>query len=907
MSFFHSAGHRLRALFRADEVARELDEEMRFHLDLDANHEPHDGLRGSEVYLASRRRFGNVTYYKEETRKMTGLALLDDIRQDLRYAMRMLRRAPGFTAVAVLTLGIGIGGTTAIFSVVDAMLLRPLPFREPDRLLRVGLVMPPRDGEARRDDMVWSMPKYAVFRDEQRVFQSLGLYTESQTTITGGGNAERLRAEEVSAGYFPTLGVETIAGHGFLAEDDAHPGAPKVAVLGHALWTRRFNADSSAIGQTLIVGGNPYTIIGVAPPGFQGLTGRAELWTPIMSRNADELSGAWDHQFSVVARLREGISLEAAKAAVPVLGAAVDAKFSEEGGGRGGRGGRWSAGARELDEIRVDPVLRRSLLIVFGAVAFVLLIACANIANLMIGRAAARRREIGVRLAIGAGRGRLIRQMLTESALLAALGGIVGVGIAWFSVRLLGASDPMSVLRSPTFGSLGAVTYSTMRLDSTALTFAVLAVVTTGILFGLLPAVQATRQSLMGALREGAGGASSRGGGPRSSRTRSGLAVAQVALAIVLLTGSGLMLRTLGELLSIDPGFNPRRVLTIRLTIPTEGFSRDSLFGFYDQVLSAMRALPGVNEASLIDCAPATGGCNQTVAAFPDRPLPKGTMGPATGVHWVTPSWFTTMGVRLKSGRYFAETDRQNTPKVVVVNERAARTFWPGENPIGKQVAVFQGGFQNGATVVGVVGDVRFKRVDSLGMPDVYISYQQSPRRGMIIVLRTAGDPLALAEIARQKLRQIAPDMPAYDIVSMEQRVAATLGARRFTAALLGAFAVMALILAAIGIYGVLAFVVAQRTPEIGVRVALGAQRSDVLWLIVRQGLTLAIVGCAIGLVGAAAATRLLGTLLYEVSTRDPVTFGGVIVAIVGTALCASWVPARRAVAIDPTEALRRG
>jgi predicted permease len=899
MSFFDSLRYRWRVLRDPEAHARELEDEIRLHLSLEAMQREHAGrgaVSAGDASHAARRRFGNVTNTKEEARMTAGLTWLDTTTQDLRFALRAFRRTPGFTAVAVLTLAIGIGANTAIFSAVNAMLLRPLPFREPERLMALNLARPAMGSEPARDALPWSYPKFATMREAQTVFSDVALSMEYQGTFTGGEGPERFADEIVGARYLPLLGIQPALGRNFLPDEDVTPGTAHVAILTDALWKREFNADPAVLGRSIPIDGEPYTVVGVLPPGFRGLSGRADMLLPVMSLPADMLSQAWSHSFNVTARLKPGVTPAQAKEAVKGYGAILDKQYADPMVTTL----HWSAVARELDATRADPVVRRSLLVLLAAVGLVLLAACANVANLFLIRASGRRREIAVRLAIGAGRSRLVRQLLTESLLLSFAGGAAGIAVAWWGVRILAALDPTTTLHLNAETGIGAVNFSTISLDGTALAFAALLAVVTGLMFGLVPALQSTRPALSGALK---------GEAPRAERrwltSRNTLAVAEIAISLVLLAGSGLMVRSLERLLSVNAGFDASQLLTMRFNAPAAA-SKDSLPNFYDGMIQRLSALPGVTAVGLTDCPPLNGGCNITIAGLRDRPPVAQGSEPLVGVHWITPQWTTAARVPLVAGRLFTEQDRAGAPKVVLVNETAARRLWPGEDPIGKPVSVGQGGFwKDTAQVVGVIGDVRYVTLDSLPEPAVYLSYYQSMRGRMMVFVRTSGDPLALASAARQVTHQMNPDAPLYDLRTMASRVSDATAAMRFRALLLALFAAMALALATMGTYGVISFAVSQRTREIGVRIALGAKRGDVIRLIVRQGVGVAVVGAAIGLAGALIATRVLGSLLYDVKPSDPATFLGIVAVLVGAVLVASWVPARRAARIEPTEALR--
>lgn len=822
----------------------------------------------------------------------------DSAIQDVRYALRGLARRPGFAAVAILTLAVGIGANTAIYSAVDALLLRSLPYREPSRLMDIAL----RDAEG--EPSPWSYPKYLVFRDAQQSYSSLALSTGLQATLTGP-NPERVGTEQVGARYLSTLGVRVALGRDFPAELDAGPGARKVALISDALWQRRYGADEKVVGKTIDIDGAPYEITGVLPPGFKGLTGKADAITPLTSRAASELNEAWNLEFSLVGRLKDGVVPERAAAEAQRLGSRVYEAFPMgQGSLTTSKTTAWGALARPLNTIRVASALRRSLLVLFAAVGMVLLVACVNLANLLLGRANARRQEIAIRLAVGATRGRLLRLLLTESCTLALLGGAASVAVAWWATRALSAMNPRDALQAQGLdGALGAVGFDSIHLDARALAFTFFVAVVVGVLFGIIPALQATRKELTQELKDSPASA---GGGWRRGMSSRALVVAEVSLALVLLVGSGLMVRSLSNLLNVNPGFDPRGVLTLRLSIPPGVTAPDSLSGFYGDLQATIGAMPGVRQVALADCPPLNGGCNGTIMTFPDRPQSM-TGNAMTGVHWVSPDWFATMRVPLKRGRLFTADDRANSPKVVLINEEAARRYFPGEDPLGKKVKVYQGGFDAGATVVGIVGDVRFGTVDSTARADTYISYGQARLQRMMIFVRTANDPVAMVPSIRAAIKRLAPLDPVYDIKPMTERVGAATSQARFSALLLALFAGAALALAAIGIYGVISFNVAQRTREIGIRIALGADTSNVLWLVIGEGAWMAGIGVIIGVAASLAATRALRTMLFGIAPTDVATYGAIVVIVAGAALIASWIPARIAARVEPSVALRRG
>ena len=908
----------VRRLFRLavrsrDAIRQDMDEELRFHLDARIQHFIAQGMSPDNARREAIQRLGGslddtrTRLHHSADQKEHRMAIreqLDNLTRDLRYAAHSLRRRPGFTAIAVLTLAIGIGANTAIFSAVDALLLRSLPFREPARLMDIIQRTPFDPANGGSTDSPWSYPKFMTFKAAQHSYSTLALDARANFVLTGA-SPERITGEQVSAGFLGTLGTTVVLGRDFPADIDDHPSAAKLVIISNALWQRRFGARPDVVGQLLRVDSASYQVIGVLPSAFRGMSGQADLLMPVTTRASDDL-GAWDLEFSLIGRLRPGVTPAQAAAEAKLLAPAVyQASPMGEGSLSSGPGGSWSATARPLNSIRVASALRRSLWILFGAVGLVLLIACVNLANLLLGRAASRRQEIAIRLAIGASRGRLVRLLLAESLMLAALGGVASVALALWSTHVLRAINPTTTLQAQGLDStVGVVGFDAIHLDARALGFAFLVTLLVGVLFGLLPAIQATRPQLTAGLKEGAAGAGS--GGVRLGSSRRTLVVAEVALALLLLAGSGLMLRSLANIMAIDPGFDASHLLTMRLAMPAGSVPRDSMPGFYQLVEQRLAAVPGVTRSALIDCPPLNGGCNGTLMTFPDRPS-SATGNAIVGVHWATPSWFAAARVPLLRGRMFNHGDVTGAPRVVLISQTAARKYWPHADPIGKPVKVYQGGFDAGATVIGIVGDVRFGIIDSLPAPDVYISYQQAHTPRMMIFLRTAGDPLALVGPARRALHEWASQDPVYDVATMADRVGAASAQARFSAMLLAMFALVALGLAAMGIYGVMAFGVAQRTREIGIRIALGADSHRVVGMIVRQGALLAGIGTVIGLAGAFALTRLLRTLLFDVAPSDPLTYAGIVVLIGVAALFASWFPARQAGRVDPTEALRRG
>jgi putative ABC transport system permease protein len=816
--------------------------------------------------------------------------------QDLRYAVRTLARQPGFAAVAVLTLAVGIGANTAIYSVVNATLLRPLPYRNPDQLMQVSLTMPSFHGRPPVDDMVWSYPKYEAFRGLQKVFEDAALYRSANFNLTGTGEPEQIRGEIVTAGYFRVLGIAPQVGRVFRPDEDATPERDMVAMLSHHLWTTRFGADPAAIGRTLQLDLKTYLIVGVLPAGFRPLSGAADVWLPIHTLTARTLGGAQSHSYQMVARLRRGVNASQAKAEVARLGARIEEVYPDR------RVKGWGAKALTLGEARIDPTIRTAVLVMFGAVGFVLLIAVVNIANLLLARGTARSREIAIRLAVGASRARLVRQLLTESLLLSSAGAIAGLAIAYAGVRALDIINPAN---GTAFGrrmsGLTVLGLTSIRLDLNALLFTAAVALFTGVVFGLAPALHTSRAGVADHLKSGGAKRSNRALGLFTGRNL--LVISEMALAMVLLVGAGLMIKSFGRLMATRIGIDAENVLTVRINLPG-ATPEAAASAFFQELETRLAALPGVQSAGLGDCFALAGGCSGTSITFPDRPpVTEGTQ-PSVGVLWISPAYFHTLRIPLLRGRWFTESDRKGSPNVVVINETAARRFWPGEEAIGHLIRVGQGGMDQ-AEVIGVVGDVRYRQLDELPQPDVYMSYLQSPRWGMLANVRSALSPADLTESIRAQAHSLNRELPLFDIKTMDQRIREATGRARFSVILLAVFAAIALILSAVGIYGVMAYVVTQRTREIGIRMALGARPADVLGLVVGRGGWLALAGIGIGIAGALFATRVLATLLYEVRPYDSATYITIGCGLLAVALLASYIPARRAAMVDPSAALR--
>jgi putative ABC transport system permease protein len=838
---------------------------------------------------------------------MSGFAL------DLRYAWRSLRKSPGYTALCLTALALGIGANGAIFSLVETVMLRPLPYPEPDRLMVAHMTIEGGPSAADSPEIVtWSHPKLQAFLGAQRAFSAVGAFADESVNLTGGGEPERLQIEIVTPGYFSVLGVEPVLGRGLTAADDA-ADAPLVAVVSEGLWQRRFGGSTDIVDRTLQIDKALVTVVGVLPRGFAGLTGQAELWIPTAVTRTlwypEALDEPHNHWLQAVARLRPGMTPEAAGADMQRVGAVVRAAvpFPEEMAD----GSVWSAGATSLVEARQDPFMRRALVVLLVAVVAVLLIACANLAGLALVRAGRRQRELAIRRAIGASRSRLVRQALAESLLLAVVGGVAGVVAATWIVRALSSLRPEALgtwgIGSTELGDLAAA-----GVGLPVVLFCLATAAGAALLVGLLPALGAGQAEPGAGLRLGAAavtGHSGLAGGP-AGRGRGLLVAGQTALALVMLVGAGLLLRSLWALQSVDVGVDHESVLTFALTPAPGTYDGETAPLFHSQLVEKLQAVPGVSSVGLGSCLPASGeaGCNSTrVLTVEGTELPAST-APSIGWHLVSSDYFRTLGVPLLAGRSFDGRDREGSTPVVILNETAARRLFPGKDAVGRRLQVGTMGLNGDvhAEVVGVVGDVRYRRLDEEPWLELFIPDNQVTLARTTVYLRTEGDPVAVIPAVREAVRAVDPRQPIWRIRTLEEQLGFALSRARFSSLLLAAFGLVALALAALGVYGVLAQAVTARRREIGLRIALGAAAGEVERLILRQGMRYAVAGAAVGLALALGASGLLRGLLFEVPSRDPVTFVAVPIALLGAALLACLLPARRAARLDPTIVLRQ-
>jgi len=800
--------------------------------------------------------------------------------QDARYALRMLARSPAFTLAAVATLAVGIGANAAIFSLVRAVLLRPLPFAQPERLVALWEA---NDGKG-WSRMPASPPNYLDWKAQSRSFESMGAYTDTTLVATerGGSDAQRLDGAAVTSGFFETLGVSAVHGRVF-RESETSPGHPAVVVLGHAVWTRRFGADPGIVGRTIRLDGDAYEVIGVMPASFRFPEPTADFWVPL-SFPADVGTQRGAHYLDVVARLRPGVTAAAARAEIRGIADRLRVAYPRSNTG-------YTAGATPLSESLVGEVAP-ALTMLLGAVGLVTLVACANVENLLLARAARRRPEIAIRTALGAGRARLVRQLLTESAVLAVLGAAAGLALAEASLDSIVRLAPASVPR-----------LAQVRLDGGVLLFTAAWTVASVAIFGLAPALAALRSRPMHALR---GHGADAGGPPRRVGARQILVVAQVALALVLSAGAGLLIRSLARLSAVDPGFRAEGGLTYSLTLPGSRYPNEAACGaFVDRLLERMQALPGARSAGAIFGLPLTG--MSFSSSFRPSDAPPADDEPSAQLRLATRSYFGTMGIPVVAGRGFTEADRRGAPIVILISESAARKFFPRGDAIGRRLRFGARPSQTRVEgeVVGVVGDVRDAELGAGPTPEFYGSLEQVPTDQFHVVVRAAGAPDRLAASARAAVASLDPELAVSGLSTLDDVVRRSVARPRFMVQLLLVFASLALLLCAIGVYGVTAYAVSRRTREIGIRMALGADRASVRAMVLREAARLAAAGVGLGLAGAFAATRLLRGFLFEIGPADPLTHAAVAVLLGAVAVAASALPARRAARLDPIAALR--
>jgi len=874
---------RLVSLVRRSRLEREMEVEMRFHLDMQIEENLESGMATDEAHRGANRQFGNQTWLKEVSRETWRIRSIETLIQDLRFGARVLLKNPGFTLIAVLTLALGIGANTAIFSLVNAVLLRPLPFPQPEQIMTVWAEAP-ADGIVQQSV---APGNYTDLKARQTVFARMAALAASEMNLTGDGEPEKLEGiAALEPEALDILGVKPALGRLFQPGEYAR-GANRVVLLSHSFWQRRFGGVADVIGKELMLNDQKFVVVGVLPANFQFLNPEASFWTPA-GFNPRMLAYRHAHNMlTVIARLKPGVTEAQAQAEIKMMMQRIAQEHPAEAG-------RLSAFVRPLHE-HLTGEARRPLLVLLTGVGLVLLIACANLASLLLARAGARRKEIVVRIALGAGRARIVRQLLTESVLLSSAGGLCGLAVGGWSFTLLRQLVPS-----------GLATSAVLRMDWQVLGFTLGLSLLTGVLFGLAPAWQATRVDVNEALKQSGARA-----GSSQRRLQGSLVIAEISLAMILLIGAGLLLQTFRALRQTDVGFRTENILTLQTRLPQARYQDHAQrIDFYRQTLELVQALPGVVSAAYTSRQPLASLRGIYKLSIAGRSMQDGAALEADH-RQISPGYFSTLGIPLRQGRAFNEHDTLQTEPVAIVNETMARRFWPDENPLGKRFAVDEDGKPavHPLTIIGVVGDVKHRGLENDVRPEFYLPYAQVDYNIFSIpcylIVHSANDPLSLTTEVRQAIYTVDPRLPAADVSTVEMLLDEMVAPRRLRAALLAAYAGLALLLAAVGIYGVLAYFVTQHTAEIGIRIALGAQAGDVLHFVLRRGMRLAFSGVGLGLIASLMLTQWMKRLLFGVSATDPLTFGGIALLLLGVALFACWLPARRATKVDPLIALR--
>jgi predicted permease len=881
---------RLRSMLRRNRLDQDLDEELRSHLEMRAADNLAAGMPPEQARYEAQKRFGNTTLLKQDAREVDIVRWLDEAARDFRHALRMLQRSPGFTTVAVLTLALGIGANTAIFSVIDAVLLRPLPYHEPDQLVMVW----ENNSQHPNPHNTVSPPNFLDWQNRNTVFSSMAYMFDGRDNLTGNGDPQEVVVQDVSANFFSLLGVSLLLGPGFTPEN-GQAGHDNVVILGYGIWKERFAGDPAIVGKSIVLNGHPQTVVGVAPQNFQWFikdgsltSAKPQMWSPFVFPQSWSNHNDMGRFITVVARLKPGANRSQAQTQMTAIASQLEHEYPDADG-------HWGVNVISLRD-QISGELRPALLVLFGAVAFVLLIACANVSSLLLARAASREREMAIRTAIGASRWRIARQLLMESLLLALIGGGIGVALAVWGTNALLAASPRNLLDM-----------HSVSMDLPVLSFALAATLLAGLLFGFLPSYISAHSRISETLKEGGRGTSSAN---RRAFARNAFVVAQLGLALVLLTGSGLLIRSFVRLIGVDPGFDTGHLLTFKVSLPRAKYGKDPLcLAFFQQLLARLSVVPGVRSATMESFPPLAGLGAATAVHLLGQPSLALSDLPVTNVQVVGSNYFNTMNIPLRAGRLFNAQELAQERHVTIINQAFADKYLHGLNPLGQKAAIYMKSLSENelqpSEIIGVVGDVHQLGLDTTPEPTVYWPHPELVMSGMTILVRTANDPLSIASAARTALQQLDPELPLAGVATMDQLLADSLSRSRFTMLLLGIFSAVALVLAAVGIYGLIAYSVTQRTQELGIRIALGAQRRDVLRLVLAQGARLTLLGVALGVFAALVLSRLLATLLFNVSATDPLTFTGVAALLAVVALLACFIPARRATRVDPIVALR--
>ncbi|HEY3853300.1 MAG TPA: ABC transporter permease [Verrucomicrobiae bacterium] len=875
MNYFKKIRSRLRALFGKRKLDGEMDEEMRSHIELRTRANLAAGMRADDARSVAMREFGWTESIKETCRDQRGVSWIETLVQDTRYGLRQLRKNPGFTIIAVLTLALGIGANTAIFSFVNAILLRPLPFKDSDRLVMLFESWPAQSSYKNAVG-----PILGDWRRMSTAFEGLAAMNHGTFILTGRGQPESLRVPMVSANTFSLLRVKPLLGRDFLPEEETY-GKGAVVLLSYEYWSDRFGRDTNIVGQSITLNSVPFQVVGVMPPHTYFPDGAAPFWTPL-TFSPGYLQQRHNHQLTVYGRLKPGVSLAQARADMNRVAAQMSAPDAEKD--------KWGAEVYPWQEIMVGDS-RTILLVLLGSVGMVLLIGCVNVANLLLARSASRQREFSIRGALGASRLQIIRQLLTESLLLSVLGGAAGIFLANFGLKALVRLGSSSLPR----------VWEGIHLDATSLAFTTLATLATALIFGLAPAIQTGRTALSSELNDSSRGSSS---GQKRQRVRMTLVVAEVALSLLLLVSAGLLMRSFGNLLSQHLGYTSENLITMGVSLPDKTYpDQAAKTRFIGQFLERVRALPGVQSSAMAFGIPLSNHGADLTVSFPDAPPRAAGEAADAGYEQISPGYFQAMGISFVQGRDFTDQDREKTSSVLIVDEAFVKNFKLGDHVLGQRVNVGDG--TDNAEIVGVVKEIRHSGLAEEPRGEMYRPLQQACFGYVTLVVRTQTDPAAMTREIRSTLAEIDKDLPLTEIQTMTQMVSASVGQQKLSMQLLAAFAGVALLLAVIGLYGVLSYNVAQRTQEIGIRMALGAQSGEVIRLVLKQGVGLALAGIAVGLVGALAFTRVMRSMLFGISPSDPLTLIGISCVLGIVALLASWLPARRAAKVDPMVALR--
>ena len=867
-----------RNLFHKDRVDQEFTEEIQAYLDMLTEEKIRQGLTPREARRNALVEIGGVEQVQEKVREIRMGQFIETAWRDVRFGARALVHSPIFSVVTVLSLALGIGANTAIFSVVNGLLLRPLPYPEPEHLVHVWHT-PPQQSFPGLDRFSVSPANYFDWKAQSSVFEQMAVYGYTGLSLSTSNDPLPLIAATVSSDFFSVLRSNAMQGRTF-TPDEEQPGRDQVVVISHALWQRAFGANPNIVGQTLTLNSRSFTVVGIMPARFE-FPREAELWVPL----------AWDekerqvrsiHDYLVIARLKQNVSPQQAHAEMSTISSRLEQQYPEENKG-------WGSVVIPLHEDLVGD-MRTALLVLFCAVGFVLLIACANVANLMLARGANRQKEMAVRIALGAGRARLVRQLLTESVLLAVIGGLLGLLLAVWGSRMLVRLG-------------GLPTSSDIGIDMWALGFTLLVSFAAGIIIGIVPALQFTRTSISDTLKQGSGRT---GGSPIKQHTRKALVVSEVALSLVLLIGAGLMIRSFWKLQNVDPGFDTSNALTMSVGLSYIRYSEPhQQLAYIDRAIEQIRAVPGVVSVGATTVVPLAGGGSTQPFSIEGRPTGAIAEQPMAQTRYISPDYFRAIGIPLRQGRFFSDQDRDNSVPVIIISDAMARRFWPGENPIGKRLTPSFHSEQGAREIVGIVGDIKTSGLDVDAAAMMYLPVKQAPRPFTSFVVRTASNPENLIQPVSRAIYSIDKEQALTDVQTMDQVLNQSLSGRRFNMTLLLTFAGLALLLAAVGVYGVMNYTVTLRRRELGIRMALGAEATDVLRLVLRQGLTLTLIGVGAGLISAYALTRLMASLLYGVTATDYLTFASVSAVLIAVGLVASYVPARRATKVNPTIALR--